>query len=336
MRGHGIPAVLIATALLGGISCSSNDDDPVPVTGSSPAAGATPGASAPTTAPSTSGTTPAPAPTGPADAEGDVSQAPPVGVNGFRVLGDRAFIADLRGDEVLAVDTSTGRITNRWPGLGGADDLDPGPDGSLWVTGYTAGELWRIRPDGTTTMVATLEVGLNPIVVTGDGLVVLARTEATAAGFEGDALWVLDSNAPEGTEPSRIEADLQGANGFGMDADGTILAARMVTDPTEAGLIRIDPATGEITELNTGFNFPTGVARRNDGTVAVVQWNPPAVLIADPLDLGTPPTKLADLSFNPDNIDVAGDGMIWVSWVAGPKLARIATDGTVSELIIGI
>ena len=53
----------------------------------------------------------------------------------------------------------------------GPDDVAVAPDGSVWSTGFTGGQLGRIA-DGAYEVATTIEAGINPITIADDGTVV--------------------------------------------------------------------------------------------------------------------------------------------------------------------
>src|SRR5690606_35637762 len=138
--------LLVALAVLGG-ACSSDS-------GPDDAVGADDEVSTTATATSTDAA--------PATAEPLDDQTPPPSVNGLTVDGDVIWVTSLAGDEVLAVRRDDGAILERHPTDGaGPDDVAVAPDGSVWVTGFTSGELGRIA-DGSYQAVVAMEPGINP------------------------------------------------------------------------------------------------------------------------------------------------------------------------------
>lgn len=299
-------AALTVALVLVGCSGSSDDDAGTP---------STTGADASTT-------TSAPQPVDLGEPLAD--QSPPTGANGITVDEDgRIWIADLSGDQIVAVDPADGAILVR---LGTAadvnapDDLAFDADGRLWWTDNERGNVGRIddplAATARSTVVAEIGPGANPIAIASDGTVYVAQTLA------GDALWALDPDDP--SEP-RLVLDAPGnLNAFALGDDGTLYSPRYL-DGT-GSVVAIDLATGEVRELLTGLSLPVSVKLAPDGTLRALTVVPAEVLTVDP-NTGTA-DLLAELPAPAaDNQVIDADGTLWVSAFDKPLLWSIAGEG---------
>lgn len=299
------PAVLLALALLGA-SCSSGDDGGAAPTGDG--------------GPTTTTTAPAREPLD--------DQTPPPSVNGVVVDGDVLWVASIAGDEVLAVDRASGAILERHAtGGAGPDDVAVAPDGSVWVTGFSNGDLGRIA-DGTYEVVVAMEPGINPIDTSGPTVLV------GTFGPEG-RLYAIDTEGGEpidGAEPQLIAEGLPDINGFAVAEDGTVIApAGGIGGP--GSVVAID-ARGGIATLADGLPGVAALAAGPDGRFAVLANVEGGVYDVDP---ATGATSLAhELEGVPfDNLAFADDGTLYVSSFTSPELIEIAPDGTQRTIAIG-
>lgn len=303
-------AVACATGLLAACSSGgSGEGDATTKTGTDAAA-------------PTSTTTLAP---GPADQTAPVDQRSPTAVNGLALRGERLYLADLSGGELLAVDPETGRITARWgqaDGVAAPDDLAIADDGTLYSSGYFAGTVGRLSPEGEGTTVATLGTGVNPIAFAPDGALYAGRAQLGEGIYEVP----LDGTAP------RLVTDAAGpVNSFAFDARGTLYAPRMQAAP-DGALLAIDADTGTTEVVATDLGLPVAVEVR--GRTAYVVQVSPAKLVAVDLDTGAA-RDLAELTIVPDNLALGPRGTFLVSSFTSPVVLEIRPDGTIREIHIG-
>lgn len=258
-------------------------------------------------------------------------QRPPVGTNGIAFDGDRLWVADLRGGELLAVDPTTGAIGARYGAAQGIttgpDDVAVGPDGSVYWTGFGNGDVGRVNPDGTVDVLGNVGVGANAITFSDDGKLFVGRA------VTGDGLWEVD---PTGAEPAReITASLGNVNGFAVGADGKIYGPKF--GAAGAGsLVRVDPADGAVTTVAEGLNLPFAVklsADRRTAYVAVA--GPPAAVQAVDLATGAV-TLVAEVPATVvDNLAVGPKGEIYVTTFNEPRVVVVEPGGATRSLKIG-
>ncbi len=150
--------------------------------------------------------------------------APIHGANGMTFdAEDNLYIASVWGREIVVMNPLTGKIINRLGtgvGVESPDDLTFGPDGSLYWTSITTGEVGRLSPEGVKTG-QIVAPGVNPITFSDEGRLFVALD------FLGDGLYELD---PDLTDPPRpiivaTEANpfpLGFLNGFDFGPDGRL------------------------------------------------------------------------------------------------------------------
>jgi len=325
MTIKGVSILLTAALLVGG--CASDDsttDTTEVVDGSANAAG--------TSAPPTTATDAVSEPdvsdvAGPADAEGEVDQTPPQALNGLVLAGDRIFATSGLDQQVLAIDPASGRITARFGSgseLGWPDDVDVQSDGSLLVTGTESGVVSKIGVDGAISRVADVGVGINPILVVSDEEVLVGKA------LRGDGLVRLN---PSSGAVEQIADELGWVNSFDLGGDGTLIGPRMGLNGKTPAVVSIDLSTGVSTDLIATEGMLTAL-EVDDSTAYVLNALPPALFKAD-LAADTPTLeKVVDLPFAPDNLEIDGDGSIWVTAFDQPTLMHIV-DGAVTQVPVG-
>lgn len=274
-----------------------------------------------------------------------VSQAPPFGVNGMVQDGDGVWVADLFGKQLVRFSPDTGVISERVgmdAGLCTTDDPVVLPGGDLVATCPTEGRVIRAgRGTGTSTVLATVGAGVNPIALEPGGTTVLV-------GFGTDGDGRLLRVPVDGGPVEVVATGLPALNGFGFGPDGLLYT------PTggaagflgTGGLATIDPATGTFTPIplsfpgepgRTGLDFACGADVADDGTVFVVQCFNAAVYAVDPATgvatlVGRSPGGIAD------NVLVLDDGRVLISDFFGGSVTVFTPAGgsyTASTLHIG-
>ncbi len=298
-------AVVVGAFALLVASCSGNGD----------------AADEPTTSSSTTTTTPVPA----------EDQTAAVGTNGLTFDTDGyLWVADLDGFQVLKVDPADGTILARFgaaEGVNAADDVVLGPDGAIYFTDLPGGDVGRIDPDGTVEVIAELPApGPNPLAFSEDGRLFVGLNDiATGA----DALYEVDPDG--GEEPRLVAEDLGQVNAFAFGPDGFLYGPRFGLG--EAGtLVRIDPDSGEVTEVTAGFGYPVSVRFAEDGTLYLAQAVPPMVFTVDPetgetTPVGTPETAVID------NFAIASDGSLYVSSFDQPTVTVLSPGGEILDTV---
>lgn len=328
-------ACAVATVLTVVPACARND-------GGTSAGTASPPGSEPTTTP----TRPRPL----------ADQTPPMGTNGLAFDGDRLWVADSEGGQILAIDPDTGTLFVRWRGeegvTGGVKDLAVGPDGVVYWTGFDDGSVGRMSRDGVSLVIAGLEPGASAIAFAREPIALADPKEAkdgriyvSRAGVKGDGLWEID---PRAEKPVRLVASTIGkVNAFDIGADGWIYAAQT----QGARLVKISPTDGEVVEIVTGVVAPVSAGAPPEmvsaklspdrSKVYVLSRRPTRVSV---VDLATRAVQTyVELDQNVDSLAVAPDGRLFVSGgplsvplaAAEPLITVIGTDRSVRTVRVG-
>ena len=188
------------------------------------------------------------------------------GINGihFGPNGD-LWLASVVTPAVARIDPDSGEILESL-GLGDGpkspDDLAFGPDGSVYWTDISNGEVAMKSPDGSTRVVASPGVGVNPITFSDDGRLFVSQC------FMDTRLFELD---PQGiAEPRLIRGDLGPGCGLnGMDwgsADGRLYGPRWF----RGEVARVDVDSGELETVADGFGVPAAVKFDSAGRLHVL------------------------------------------------------------------
>ncbi|MYB36188.1 MAG: hypothetical protein F4Y26_02110 [Gammaproteobacteria bacterium] len=188
------------------------------------------------------------------------------GINGihFGPSGD-LWLASVVTPAVARIDPESGEILETL-GLGdgpqSAHDLAFGPDGSVYWTDISNGEVAMRSPDGSARIVASPGVGVNPITFSDDGRLFVSQC------FMDTRLFELD---PQGVaEPRLIRDDLGPGCGLnGMDwgsADGRLYGPRWF----RGEVARIDVDSGELETVADGFGVPAAVKFDSKGRLHVL------------------------------------------------------------------
>lgn len=258
-------------------------------------------------------------------------QAPPTKVNGVTVQGDVLWIASIADDVVLEVRREDGAILQRIPTEGaGPDDVAVAPDGSVWSTGFTGGQLGRIA-DGAYEVATTIEAGINPITIADDGTVWVGTY-----GPDGD-LYRLDPDALEGASgaPTPLAAGtMPDINAFGLLPDGRLLApAGGIGGPGSA--IAIDPTTGAVETIVDGLPPVAAGTVDAEGTGYVLA-NVTGEVIRIDVEAGTSEVVRTVTEGAPfDNLAFADDGTLYLTSFVAPTVTEVAPDGTTRVIPIG-
>ena len=224
-----------------------------------------------------------------------VGGSPLHGANGIMFdINDRLHIASALGREILVMETETGEISNRFGAdldVEAPDDLAFGPDGSLYWTAITIGEVGRLSPDGVKSG-QFVGPGVNPITFSNDGRLFVALD------FLGDALYELD---PELKNPPRLIAENLGwINGFDFGPDGFLYGP--IFTQGKVGRIDVDADSFSIVTVSDGFG-PSAVKFDSKGHLYSVDGGSGEVLRIDTKSgnrevIASLPHKLDNLAFD--------------------------------------
>lgn len=202
------------------------------------------------------------------------------------------------------------------------EDVNFGPDGSLYWASMFTGYVGRRQPDGTVTtqMVAPY---VNPIVFSSDGRMFVSEP------WLSDTLFELDPalTAP----PTPVASGLGGLKGMEFGSDGMLYAALM----WKGEIVRLDlgaqPPTVET--VASGLGAPFTAKFGPDGMLYVVERVTASILKVDPASGSA--TPWASLPWGPDNLAFDPLGNAWVSSYTDGALAVVTADGTVMPVLPG-
>lgn len=298
-------ALICACSLLIAVSCSSDSDDAASDNTAADATEATTTASTTTLAP-------------PLD-----DQSAPVSINGLVVDGDTIWVASIAGDVVLQIDPDTGSILQRVPTNGaGPDDVEIGPDGNVYYTGFTNGDIGVIE-DGEARVISQLEPGANPLGFTSDG------TLYVGIAVKGDALYRVPL---DGSEPEKIASDLGNMNAFVVTDDDQILGP--AAGVGGGVVLRVDPTDGTSEAVVTGLPPIFASAMDSQGNYYVLASATGEVIKVD-VDAGTFSTVETVANGPFDNLAFAEDDTLYVSHFTTPQITVIDSDGTTRVIDVG-
>jgi len=251
---------------------------------------------------------------------GQVVQAVPVGnePSGIAYGQGAVWVSDKVDHAIVGIDPRTGKVTRRVGLDVSPDDLAVGA-GSVWATSESAGEVFRISPDGKD--VATIRVGTGP----------------SAIAASPGAVWV--ANSLDGTvsriDPSRdvVTATLE----VGNDPSGIAVSpgAVWVTNEFSGTVTRIDPDTPVVAQTIRVGDRPTGIAVVRDAVWVVAHALPAhrggTLRIAatiprlDSIDPGR-----AFTLFPPQLLGMTNDGLVTLKHVEGSEGTQLVPDLAVS------
>ena len=311
MKRRGLVLVAVIVVLAAG--CSSDD-------GSEGAGGAE--RSSTTRAEATTSTTEA----APEPLE---DQTAPASVNGLTVQGDTIWITSIEDDQIVQIDRQSGAILQRFDTAGaGPDDVDVAPDGSVWSTGFTNGDVGRIA-DGEYEVVKTLVPGINPIAVADDGLVWIGTY-----GPEGSLYRIDPPNVAQSGPAPKTLGSMPDINAFGILDDGRIVApAGGIAGP--GSVVVWNPEDGGLSTVADGLP-PVAAGTVDDQGDAYVLANITGEVFAVDVDAGT--TKViqtVEKGAPFDNLAFAADGTLYLSSFVTPTITEVQPDGTERVITIG-
>ena len=228
------------------------------------------------------------------------------GVHGLAIdTKGRLLAGSVVGYSMWEVDRKTGAAKVLIPAPEGqADDIAVGPNGELAWTNYLMGMV-RYRESDTAPMKVLAKdlPGLNSLDFDRKN----GKLYASQV-FLGDALWELDV---AGVKPPRlIVKDMGGFNGFEVGPDGMLYGPLWF----KGQVVKIDPANGAITVINSEFKIPAAANLDGKGNLWVVDTRTGELCKVE-LASGRK-TVVKQLKTALDNLAIAPDGTIYVSNMA--------------------
>ncbi len=228
------------------------------------------------------------------------------GVHGLAVdTKGRLLAGSVVGYSMWEVDRQTGAAKVLIPAPEGqADDIAVGPKGELAWTNYLMGMV-RYRENDTAPMKVLAKdlPGLNSLDFDRKN----GKLYASQV-FLGDALWELDVAGVKA--PRLIAKDMGGFNGFEVGPDGMLYGPLWF----KGQVVKIDPANGAITVINSEFKIPAAANLDGKGNLWVVDTRTGELCKVE-LASGRK-TVVKQLKPALDNLAIAPDGTVYVSNMA--------------------
>jgi sugar lactone lactonase YvrE len=234
---------------------------------------------------------------------------------------DNLYGASLTGYSVYRIDTQSGEVTVAVePPLGNSDDVAVGPDGTLvWTAGAFSAVLAK-SPGGEVKMLAGDLPGINSINYSPDGRLFATRV------FAGDALYEIDT---EGVQPAReIASKLGGLNGFEITADNQLYGPLFF----KSKVVRVDLATGQLTDVADGFTVPAAVNIDSRNNLFVVDIRAGEVTRIN-LDSGDRQI-IAMLQPPLDNLAIDSNDLVYVSNPAFNRITEINPETGATRTVV--
>jgi sugar lactone lactonase YvrE len=250
-----------------------------------------------------------------------VPGSPMHGVHGLAFdQNNELFGASLIGNSIYRIGTRTGHVsTFIAPPLGNADDVAFAPDGTIAWTAGAFSAVHALTPDGDIKILADGLPGVNSINYSPNGRLFVTQV------FGGDALWEIDSKGV--AEPRRIAKKLGGLNGFEVTEDLQLYGPLFL----KGKIVRVDIASGEVTEIADGFKVPAAVNLDSQGRLYVVDFQDGSVTRLD-LKSGARDI-IAELEPPLDNLAINSRDEIYVSNPATNTITAIDPDTGATRVI---
>ena len=218
------------------------------------------------------------------------------GIHGLGVGADGLiYVGSVLGQTLHTVDPRTGKVGVFVPPTAGlADDVEFGPDGTIFWTGFSNGTLNARSPGGGTRVIASGLPGLNSLAMDTKG-----RLFATQV-FAGDALWEMDPSGKKA--PRLIMKDMGGLNGFDVGPDGRLCGPLWY----KHRVVCIDVDSGAMEVVAEGFSVPAAANFDSKGRLHAIDNETGEIFRIDTKShtrqrVAVAPTNLDNLAFDADD-----------------------------------
>ncbi len=238
--------------------------------------------------------------------------------------GGNLYVCAL-GAGIAVLDLSRGQMVDLIGperGVNGPEDVNFGPDGSMYWSQMFSGELGRMAPDGTVTT-QLIGPGVNSIVFSADG-----RMYVTEPWFT-DTLYEVD---PTFLEPPELLA--QGIGGLKnpeFGPDGLMYGA--LSHVGRVVKIDVDVVPPLVVTIADDITGPFNVKFGPDGMLYVLERSGFTVQCMDPVT-GSHSTYV-EFPFGPDSIAFAPTGALFATSYTDGVVAVVMPDSTVQTVVPG-
>jgi sugar lactone lactonase YvrE len=232
------------------------------------------------------------------------------------------YVGSVMGQSIHRVDPQSGSSEVVVPPVGGlADDIEFGPDGTLYWTGFTQGTLNAMTPGQGLRVLASGLPGLNSLAMDAKG-----RLFATQV-FAGDALWEFD---PTGSRaPRKILEGMGGLNGFDFGPDERLCGPLWF----KGVVVCIDVDSAEMAVVAEGFVVPAAANFDSQGRLHAIDNETGEVFRIDTAArtrerVAVAPSNLDNLAFSPDD-------RLFVSNMSDNAIYEVPLDGGAVRRVVG-
>lgn len=237
---------------------------------------------------------------------------------------DELWVASVWGQAIRKIHPETGEILEQ---LGPPefvlfpDDLTLDAFGTLYWTDPLLGAVFGRLPEGPTFPVALGFPSANPITISDDGRLFFGQ--CFEAGLGGNGIYEAD---PLGSMlTSEIRSGDLGCASNGMDWwDGDLYSPRWF----EGRVVKVDIATGDLTEVTTGWGAPTAVKFNSSGQLHAVNQGNGEVVVIDRSTGNREVLAVFPYGWS-DNLAFDSNDRLFVSSATDGTVAEILSDGSI-------
>jgi sugar lactone lactonase YvrE len=234
---------------------------------------------------------------------------------------DLIHIANLLSHEIHTVDPDTGDVIatiGPEDGVMSPDDCTVGPGDVVYWTGFLTGLVGRQLPTGDVDTIAELPPGLNGLTFSDDGLLYVNN-------YMNGQIYEVD---PEGVLPPRTVAyGPPGLEAMDIGPDGHLYTPSFVT----GSIYQVNIATGEMTEILTGYPELASLKFDSSGTMYVAQAAGTMLTMVDPASGEA--EVFAEFDSEIETIAFDSQDRLFVSDAAEGHLYRVDADGSYESIL---
>lgn len=225
---------------------------------------------------------------------------------------DNLYAGSVLGQRIYKVDPDSGEVEvfiDRPEGM--ADDLEFGPDGTLYYTSISVGALRARAPDGTIRIIADGLPGTNSVALNAEGRLFMGQV------FQAD---VMNEVNPETGEVRIINEGVGGPNGFDFGPDGYWYGPLWF----KGQIVRVDVESGEITPIVEGLSIPAAANFDSKGNLYALDTHEGHLLRIDISDGSYEVVATLDPAL--DNLAIDSNDRVFVTNMADNAIYEINTE----------